>query len=145
MRDHGLRALPSDGEQRGDTGAVALERVVPEDFAGERIEAVNIAIGRDDQSIAVEQERDVASLHLVVRPDDLATVAIEGDGVSVEADKHELLEIHGEVSCLGFCGSRRNGIQKPIAAPSPISKSVTGSSSERCEMKKPKLGSLMKG
>src|SRR5262249_8052200 len=38
----------------------------------------------------------IAGLHLIVVPDDLAGLAVQGDGVSVEADENQFINVHGD-------------------------------------------------
>ena len=49
---------------------------------------------RDDQPVAVEQEGDDPDVHLVVGPDDLAGVAVQGRDITIEPDEDELVDRH---------------------------------------------------
>ena len=63
------------------------------DAACVRIEAIHVAVGGRDEPIAVEEERDVATMQVVLRPDDFAGVTIERDDVAIEADEDELFDL----------------------------------------------------
>ena len=48
--------------------------------------------------LPVQQQRHVAGFHLVVRPDDVAGLAVQRDGVTVQSDENEILDAHGRAS-----------------------------------------------
>lgn len=88
LLDDRLRRLATRGdERRRRAGPVTLERIMPSDMARERVEAIDVSVRGGDQPVAIQEQRDVARLHLVVRPHDLAAVAVERYGVTVEADE----------------------------------------------------------
>src|SRR5207245_10422760 len=96
LLDDRLGALAADRDQvRRGTLAVALQGVVPEDLPGLRVEAVDVPIRRDDQAVAVKQDRHVARVHLRVRPDDLTRLPVQCQRVTVKPDEDQLLDGHG--------------------------------------------------
>ncbi len=60
-------------------------------------ETVDISVGRCDQTVAVQEERDISAFHLVVRPDDFARIAIQGHCLAVKTDENQLIDNHERV------------------------------------------------
>ena len=90
-----MHAVAANGRQRGRRAdAVPLERIVPTNGAGERLQAIDVAIGGGDEPVAVQQERDVTGFHLVVGPDDVARVAVKSQGVPVQTHEDQLIDGH---------------------------------------------------
>jgi hypothetical protein len=96
LLDNNLRTLAPNGKQgRRRSSTVALKWIMPKLLAREWVEAVDVAVGGNDEPVAVEQQSDVAGLHLVVGPDDFTRVAVKGEGVAIETDEDKLVDGHG--------------------------------------------------
>src|SRR5262245_36940274 len=92
---------------------------MPERLARQRIEAERVAVGRDDQAIAVEQQAHVTRAQLVVGPDDRARVAVEGERIAIESEEDELVDstwgfIPSSASLLPPRLARRDGLRGTV-------------------------------
>src|SRR5262245_27773845 len=94
-----MATVAAHRRQRRHPNAVAGQRLAPDDRAGERIQTVGVAVRRDDEPIAIDEQGDVARFELIVGPDDFAGVAVQRDDVAAEADEDEMIGAgHDETS-----------------------------------------------
>lgn len=88
-------AAAADGGEGGDARAKARQVVRPQPLAGERVEAVQIAVHADDQPVPIQQQRDVTRLRRLPLPHQLPRFPMNRGDAFVEAREDKVGELHG--------------------------------------------------